>query len=187
MKVSARRFPRLMMALWLACSVFALPAFALMQGGVPAGAAQQPGPLTREQAAAIMPATVFFRGQTATVQARNTAGMRLAGGKLILASRVDTGGYSSGIAEKYQAYLITEVPLVFGDRTLAPGAYGFGMLPDDRLVFMDVGGNDVLTTPTAHDAAMPRPMPLQMTGNASAARLYLGRTYAGFSVAAGGR
>jgi len=57
----------------------------------------------------LLPATVFFRGQVASVQARNSGGIKLPDGMFVEAALVDTSGYSTGIQQKYQAYLITEV------------------------------------------------------------------------------
>jgi len=143
-----------------------------------------PGILTREQATTILPASVFFRGQSATIQGRNSSGIRLAGGKLVLAAAVDTGGYSSSIQESYQAYLITEVPLSFLGKTLPPGAYGFGFVAGGKMIVMDVGGNEVLTAPVAKDTELARPTPLQILADPTSPgqyRLYIGRTFATFS------
>jgi hypothetical protein len=74
----------------------------------------------------LLPEKVFFRGQIAPVQARNTGGVRFADGFLVFAGLVDSSGYSTGIREKYQAYLINEVPIEIGGQTLKPGAYGIG-------------------------------------------------------------
>ena len=62
----------------------------------------------------LLPASVFYRGQSATTQLRNSAGVKLADGLYVLATLVDTSGYSTGVAAKYQAYFITEVPLKVG-------------------------------------------------------------------------
>ena len=160
------------------------------QSSTPAGPAAEatssPSVLTANQAAAILPPSVFFRGQTASIQARNSSGVRLAGGKLVLAAIVDTSGYSSGLAQTYQAYLITEVPLLLGQQVLPPGAYGFGFVEGDRMVVMDLGGNEVMHARTMRDAVLPRPKPLQMITDASTAsqyRLYVGRSYVSFAVA----
>src|SRR5215469_13573370 len=142
-----------------------------------------PGVLTRDQAGAILPATVFFRGQSATIQARNSAGVRASDGKLVLAAMVDTSGYSSGIAQTYQAYLITELPLQIGAHKLAPGAYGFGFIEGNRMVVMDLGGNHLFEAPTTHDDKVSRPTPLQIIAEGPAYRLYLGRNFVSFSVA----
>jgi hypothetical protein len=133
--------------------------------------------LTRDQAGAILPATVFFRGQTASTQARNSAGLRLPNGKLVLIAVVDTSGYSSALQQTYQAYLLTEVPLLFGGQRLAPGAYGFGFVANDKATVMDLGGNELLRVATAHDAALTRPNPLQLLPESAGFRLYMGRSY----------
>lgn len=142
------------------------------------------GILTRSEAAAILPPSVFFRGQSATIQGRNSAGIKLPDGKLVLATLVDTGGYSSALQETYQAYLLNEVPLTFGDQTLPPGAYGFGFTAGERMVVMDVGGNEILHTTTAHDGNLPHPNPLQILADLNSAQhylLYIGRTYVRFT------
>jgi hypothetical protein len=144
-----------------------------------AQSAPAPGLLTRDQAAAILPDKVFYRGQSATVQGRNSAGIRLADGKLILLAIVDTSGYSTSVQETYQAYLITEVTLHIGDQTLKPGAYGFGFIAGDRVVVMDLGANELMHTATTKDASLARPTPLQLIADKTPDhyRLYLGRSY----------
>ena len=134
--------------------------------------------LNREQASAILPGSVFFRGQTASMQTRNSAGVRLPSGKLVLAAMVDTSGYSSALQETYQAYLLTEVRLDIGGQTLPPGAYGFGFIAGNKMVVMDIGGNEILRATTTRDEALARPTPLQIVADGQArARLYLGRSY----------
>jgi hypothetical protein len=152
----------------------------------PAPNSAKPGVLDRVQATAILPASVFYAGQSAPVQGRNSAGIRFDGGKLALVALVDATGYSSGVQQTYQGYLLTEVPLKIGDKTLPPGAYGFGFVEDDRMVVMDIGGNEILHTTTTRDEKMMRPTPLQMMADASAPgqyRLYLGRSYVMLSAA----
>jgi hypothetical protein len=135
--------------------------------------------LNRTQAGALIPATVFFRGQNASVQARNSAGLRLPDGKLVLLAIVDTSGYSSAMQQSYQAYLITEVPLMFGGQKLSPGTYGFGFLAGDKATVMDIGGNELLQLATMRDAKLARPNPLQIVPDTTPGnfRLYLGRNY----------
>jgi hypothetical protein len=136
--------------------------------------------LNREQASAVLPSTVFYRGQSAPVQGRNSAGLKTADGKLVLFALVDTSGYSSSIQQTYQAYLISEVPLRVGDQRLVPGAYGFGFVAGDKMVVLDLGANELLHTATTRDAALARPNPLQLLPDVSAPgrfRLYLGRSY----------
>jgi hypothetical protein len=142
--------------------------------------------LNRDQASAILPPTVFFRGQSASIQARNSAGLRVADGKLVLMAIVDTSGYSSSIQQTYQAYLLTEVPLSIAGQKLQPGAYGFGFIAGDKMAVMDIGGNEVLRVATTRDQSLARPTPLQILPDSAAGtfKLYLGRSYVPLSPAA---
>ncbi|MGB9435527.1 MAG: hypothetical protein WBQ89_24980, partial [Candidatus Acidiferrum sp.] len=130
----------------------------------------------------LFPDKVFFRGQSANVQARNTGGVRYADGMLVMAGLVDNSGYSSGLKEKYQAYLITEVPIEIGGQTLKPGAYGFGFIEGNKFIVMDVGANDLVQVSSTKDAEMKRPVPLQVVAGSEAGRyrLYKGRDYVEF-------
>jgi len=130
----------------------------------------------------IFPATVFFRGQVAGVQMDNVGGVRYADGKLVLAGLVDSSGYASQYRQKYQGYLIVEVPLEIAGQTLKSGAYGFGFLDNDKFVIMDLGGNDVVESASVHDTEIQHPIPLQFIGSpgAGAYRLYHGRDYVQF-------
>jgi hypothetical protein len=129
----------------------------------------------------LFPDKVFFRGQVAPVQERNTAGVRYADGFLVMAGLVDNSGYSSGIREKYQAYLITEVTVDIGGQTLKPGAYGIGFLEGDKFIAMDLGANDLFSTASTKDANIKHPVPLQVVaGDGGAYRLYKGREFVEF-------
>jgi hypothetical protein len=130
----------------------------------------------------LFPDKVFFRGQSATVQGRNSGGVRYADGFLVLAALVDNSGYSTGIKEKYQGFLISEVPLEMGGQTLKPGQYGFGFVEGNNFVVMDVGANDLLKANSAKDADMKRPVPLQIAAGSGTGkyRLYKGRDYVEF-------
>lgn len=126
----------------------------------------------------LFPASVFYRGQTATTQIRNSGGIKFADGYYTLASLVDTSGYSTGVAAKYQAYLFTEVPIKIGGHSLAVGAYGIGFIANDKFIVTDLGAHDVFTVASMNDAGLKRPMPLQFTADPSAGfRLYAGRRY----------
>ena len=130
----------------------------------------------------LLPATVYYDGQSAPVQLRNSAGVKFTDGHYTLASLVDTSGYSTGLAAKYQGYLIAEVPLRIGGKLLPAGAYGFGFLDGGKFLVTDVGGHDVLTAQTTTDSAMNRPRPLRVTVDAVGGfRLYAGRNYVRFS------
>jgi hypothetical protein len=130
----------------------------------------------------LLPEKVFFRGQTAPTQARNSSGVRYADGFFVLAALVDSSGYSTGIKEKYQAYLITEVPIEIAGQTLKPGAYGCGFVEGNTFLVMDVGANDLLTTASTRDTGLKRPVPLQIVPSSTAGnyRLYHGRDYVEF-------
>jgi hypothetical protein len=142
--------------------------------------------LNREQASAILPPSVFYRGQSASIQGRNSGGIKLPDGKLVLFTMVDTSGYSTSVQETYQAYLLTEVPLTIGGESLKPGAYGFGFIADNKFVVMDIGSNELLRGSTTRDESLKRPTPLQVLADTSDSsyRLYLGRSYVSFSPAA---
>jgi len=153
-----------------------------------AAPAQPAGILHPSDLTEILPGKVFFRGQSATTQLRNSGGVRFADGSLMMAALVDNSGYSSGIQQKYQAYLLTEVPLDFGGHTLAPGAYGAGIVrtgDDLKFVVMNLAAQDVFQTAAANDAKLHRPTPLQVMAGSSAGtyRLYLGRDYVEFGPA----
>ncbi|MGB7844548.1 MAG: hypothetical protein WBL63_02960 [Candidatus Acidiferrum sp.] len=132
--------------------------------------------------AKLFPDKVFFRGLVATVQARNTGGVRYADGFLVMAGLVDNSGYSTGIKEKYQAYLITEVPIEIGGQTLKPGAYGVGFLEGSKFGVMDLGANDLFQVTSTKDSEIKRPVPLQIVAGSEAGkyRLYKGRDYVDF-------
>jgi hypothetical protein len=157
------------------------PCMAQQQGS--ATAAQTTGVLKAADTTTLMPSQVFFRGQSATVQMRNSGGVRFADGMLTLMALVDTSGYSSGIQQRYQAYLITEVPLEVGDgsdaRKLPPGAYGVGFIQNDRFIVMDLGAHELLNVGSHHDAELHRPMPLQVldTPAPGTYRFYEGRSF----------
>jgi hypothetical protein len=133
--------------------------------------------------AKLFPERVFFRGQNAPVQFRNTGGVRFADDFYVLAGIVDNSGYSTGLREKYQAYLLNEVTLQIGGETLKPGAYGFGFQEGGKFLIMDIGANDVLTATSQRDAELKRPVPLQVVAGSAAGsyRLYAGRDYVEFN------
>ncbi|WP_035350581.1 hypothetical protein [Edaphobacter aggregans] len=141
--------------------------------------------LNATEAGAILPPSVFFRGQSATIQARNSGGVQFSKDALLLAALVDTSGYSSAVQQKYQAYLITESAIDIGDHRLAPGAYGFGFIANDQFIVMDIGGHDLFTRKSTHDANLRRPMPLQVLPAPSGHswRLYAGRSFVEFALA----
>jgi hypothetical protein len=127
--------------------------------------------------AALFPEKVFFRGKVAPTELRNTGGVHFADDLYFLAGLVDNSGYSTGIKEKYQAYLLTEVPLEIGGQHVNPGAYGFGFVQGGKFVLMDLGAHDLFQVDSRHDADMKRPVPFQVIAGPAAGSylLYSGR------------
>ena len=142
--------------------------------------------LTAQEATKFLPSGVFFQGQTAPIQARNSGGVQFTKDSLFLVTLVDTAGYSSAVQEKYQAYLITETPIEIQGHRLEPGAYGCGFLAAGTFIVMDIGGHDLFSVASAKDADLRRPTPLQvlLSPNGIGYRLYVGRDYISFSPAA---
>jgi hypothetical protein len=134
------------------------------------------GVLTADEVKQVVPAAYFFRGQSATVQLRNSCGFH-AGDKFVLAGLVDTSGYSSDIQAKYQGFLITEVKLSIGGTDLAPGEYGFGFSKDGKFTVLDVGANDLFAVDVQKEDKLAHPVPLKMVADGDGYRLYSGRNW----------
>jgi hypothetical protein len=130
----------------------------------------------------LLPEKVYYKGQSAPTQLRNSGGVKFADGYFVLATLVDNSGYASDVQAKYQAYFVAEVPLKIGGKALPAGVYGIGFIADNKLAVTDVGGHDVLTVSTSDDAGLKRPTPLQVIADpAGGFRLYSGRRYVVFS------
>lgn len=138
------------------------------------------GILSAPEAGKLLPPSVFFQGQSAPVQARNSSGIRFTKDSLMLVALVDNSGYSSQVQQKYQAYLITGEPIDIGGHRLAPGAYGCGFIAGDVFVVMDIGAHDLFSAHSTKDEKIRRPTPLQIIaapeGNHHY-RLYAGRDF----------
>ena len=141
--------------------------------------AQQPkaGMLSGDDIKKVVPSVYFFRGQSAPVQVRNSAGFSSADGKLVLAGLVDTSGYATDVQAKYQGFLITEVKLKIEGSELAPGAYGFGFSKEGKFLVMDVGANELVTVSGKVDDKLSHPVPLKIVDVGGAYRLYSGRKW----------
>ena len=158
----------------MAAAMVAAPMVAMAQGGDTV--------LKPVDTQKLLPASVFYRAQSATTQLRNSGGVKFADGYVVLATMVDTSGSSSDVASKYQAYFLTEVPIKIGGQSLGAGVYGVGFVADNKFLVTDVGAHDVLTVATGDDAGLKRPTPLQVTADpAGGYRLYSGRRYVSFS------
>ncbi|MGA7848583.1 MAG: hypothetical protein WCA13_05695 [Terriglobales bacterium] len=132
--------------------------------------------LTGDQVKKVAPTSFFFAGQSAAVQLRNAAGLKNSAGKLVLAGLVDTSGYSTAIAERYQGFLITETKLSLDGATLDPGAYGFGFRAG-KFTVMNVAATDVFSMASQNDDQLKHPVPLKFEKDGTAYRLYAGRQY----------
>ncbi len=163
--------------------IFAAGVVGMAIVAVPLVASAQAGGtvLTRNDTQKLLPDKVYYKGMSAIVQLRNSGGVKFSDGYYMLATLVDTSGYSSDIQAKYQAYFITEVPLKIAGQDLAAGVYGVGFV-GGKFIVTDVGAHDLLTVPASQDAEMKRPTPLQVTTDPGGGyRLYGGRSYIAFS------
>jgi hypothetical protein len=167
-----------MLGKWAAGAALALA----MTAGSLCAAAQDGTVLKADDARKILPPSVYYKAQSAPTQLRNSGGVKFADGYYVLAMMVDTSGYSSDVATKYQAYFIAEVPIKIGGHELAAGIYGIGFIADNKFVVTDVGAHELFTVSYITDEAMKRPVPLQVTKDeAGSYRLYTGRKYVTFS------
>jgi len=130
----------------------------------------------------LLPASVYYKAQSAPAQLRNSTGIKFSDGYYVLTTLVDTSGYSSDVAAKYQAYFIAEVPLKFGAQNLPAGVYGVGFIAGNKFVVTDVGAHDIFSIGSESDDAIKRPMPLQIMADPSGGfRLYAGRKFVKFT------
>ena len=143
---------------------------------VAAAAAQSKpaGVVAAAELKSLVPTSYFYRGQSASVQMRNSGAIRTKDQKYVIAALVDTSGYASDVAQKYQGLLITEVKLKIEGSELAPGQYGFGFV-GDKFEVTDVGANDVLNVSGKSDAELKRPVPLKISSEGDAYKLCAGR------------
>ncbi len=135
--------------------------------------------LTGDALKKVVPASYFFAGQSAPVQARNSVALKTGAGKFVLAGLVDTSGYSTAIQEKYQGFLITETKLSFDGGTLEPGAYGFGF-KDGKFLVMNIASTDLLSAASQSDEQLKHAVPLKLEKEGDGYRLYAGKKYVGF-------
>jgi hypothetical protein len=135
------------------------------------------GVLAADEVSKVVPSSYFFDDQVAPVQMRNAVAIRTTDGKIISAGLVDSSGYASAIAEKYQGFLITSKPLSLDGKKLAPGQYGFGFTNDGKFRVMDVAANEVMLVDAHVDQKLQRAVPLKAVADGPNFRLYAGRKY----------
>jgi len=130
----------------------------------------------------LLPDSVWYKGQSAPAQKRNSGGVKFADGSYVLATLVDNSGYASDVAAKYQAWFVAEITVKIGGQNLPAGVYGLGFIADNKFVVTDIGGHEVLTVSSSTDEEMKRPTPLQVLTDAGGGfRLYAGRRYVTFT------
>jgi hypothetical protein len=154
-----------------------------VQGAARSSEAQAAGDtvLSAAEMSKLLPASVYFKGQSATTQVRNSGGVKFADGTYALAVMVDTSGYSSEVAQKYQAYFVTETPIKIEGHDLPAGVYGVGFIAENKFVVLDVGAHDLFTVSSHKDEELKRPTPLKILAEGGGFRLYAGRNYVGFA------
>ncbi len=158
----------------LAVAMMAVPGRATAQGG---DTVLKPADVQK-----LLPSSVYYKGQSAPAQLRNSGGVKFADGSYVLATLVDNSGYASDVAAKYQAYFVAELPIKVGGENLPAGIYGVGFIGGDKMVVTDVGGHDLLTVGSTTDQGLKRPMPMQVTADPGGGfRLYSGRRYVVFT------
>src|SRR5207248_7225445 len=84
------------------------------------------GLVSEQRLKQLLPATVFIDGENVPTQERNAALVQLPNGKLLLASLIDTAGYSSSYQEKYSGVLLSQSRFTLGNKNLDAGAYAIG-------------------------------------------------------------
>lgn len=121
--------------------------------------------LAKQELQQLIPQNYFFAGQTATTQLRNAGGIRFADNHLLLLALVDNSGYSTGIQQKYQGLLITEVALDVDGKTVPPGSYGFGTSSETHYDVLDINADEIAGGNVQQADAKTRAVPLRVSLN----------------------
>ncbi|PYY14373.1 MAG: hypothetical protein DMG61_03170 [Acidobacteria bacterium] len=129
----------------------------------------------------LLPATVFIDGENVPTQERNAVLVQFPNGKVLLASLIDTAGYSSAYQEKYAGVLLSQTGFTVGAKSLDAGAYAIGQKKnaDSVTIYVyNLGGEKVAEVPTERQENLRPLKPLQVIVAADGtARLYLGPYY----------
>ena len=129
----------------------------------------------------LLPATVFIDGENVPTQERNATLIQLPDGKILLASLVDTAGYSSAYQQKYAGVLLSQTGFTIGSKNFAAGAYAIGQKKNGESVTVyvyNLGGEQLAELPTEKQENLRPLKPLQVIASADgSARLYLGPYY----------
>lgn len=129
----------------------------------------------------LLPASVFVDGENVPTQERNAALVQLPNGKVLLASLIDTAGYSSAYQEKYTGVLLSQTGFSIGSKALDAGAYAFGRKKNGdsiTLYIYSLGGEQLAEIATQKQDNLRPVKPLQVIVNSDgSARLYFGPSY----------
>lgn len=129
----------------------------------------------------LLPATVFIDGENVPTQERNAALVQLPNGKVMLASLIDTAGYSSAYQEKYSGVLLSQTGFTIGSKTFDAGAYALGQKKGTDSVTLHIynlGGEQLADLPTQKQSDLRPLKPLQIVvASDGSARLYFGPYY----------
>ena len=129
----------------------------------------------------LLPATVFLDGENVPTQERNATLAQLPNGKLLIASLIDTAGYSSAYQEKYSGVLLSQTGFNIGGKNLDAGAYAMGRKQNgdtSTLYIYNLGGDQLAEISTQKQDNLRPLKPLQIVaGSDGSARLYFGPYY----------
>ena len=139
--------------------------------------AQEPVVLNQDALKKVVPTSFYFEGQSGPTQMRNAAAVRFGEKRHVVVALVDTAGYSSDVRAKYEGFLITDSEILIGGKSIAAGAYGFGVTKEGQFNLFDVGGKALASVNAPKDAALATPQPLTISKGTAGVRLYRGRNY----------
>ena len=129
----------------------------------------------------LLPATVFIDGENVPTQERNAALVQFPDGKVMLASLIDTAGYSSAYQQKYAGVLLSQTGFTLGSKNFAAGAYAIGQKKSGESVTVyiySLGGEQLAELATEKQENLRPLKPLQVIAAADgSARLYVGPYY----------
>jgi hypothetical protein len=130
----------------------------------------------------LVPPSVFLDGENVPTQQRNAALVQLPNGKLMIASLIDTAGYSAAYQDKYIGVLLSQASFTLGSKQMDAGAYGFGRSKNDSgavtVHIYNIGGDELAQLSTEKQEDLRPLKPLQVvTAQDGSARLYLGPYY----------
>jgi hypothetical protein len=129
----------------------------------------------------LLPATVFIDGENVPTQERNAALAQLPNGKVLVASLIDTAGYSSAYQEKYSGVLLSQTGFSLGGKNFDAGAYAMGRKKNGdsvSITIYNLGGDQLAEIGTSKQDNLRPVKPLQITAaDDGSARLYFGPYY----------